>query len=235
MAVVRMGDVQREGSGAIVLDLGDLTRQGEQMLAKARRDAAMIVEQASQERARLLAGAREEGFARGLAEGREEGRREGLEAGKAAALAAHAASLRVLEQSWGTALEAFVADRERLLLDAKADVVRLALAIATRVTRRTYAHDPTVIGALLEGALSLIAKPTRLVVRVCPADEPLAREAIPGLRTALSRVEHIDVIADPSLARGSCVVGTREGGEVDASIGVQLDRIARALVPEDAA
>lgn len=234
MPVLRMGDVERESRGAIVLDLGDLTRQGDELRARARRDAAGILEQAAKERAALLAGAREEGYAAGLAAGLAEGRAKGHAEGLAAALAERKPGLEALERSWHAALGAFVADRERLVQDAKADLVRLALAIATRVTRRTYEHDTATVGALLESALAAVTKPTRLVVRVCPRDEAEAREALPALMAGLARVEHVEVRGDDALAPGSCIVATGEGGEVDASIGVQLDRIARALVPEDA-
>lgn len=234
MAVLRLGDVVREGSGAIVLDLGDLTRQGDVLRARAKRDAEIILEQAARERARIIAGAREEGHATGLAEGRLEGHKQGLAEGRAAALAERRSHLTTLEQSWNAALAELTAGRERLLQDARADLVRLALTIATRVTRRTYEHDPAVVGALLAAALETISRPTRLVVRVNPEDDANAREALPALMATLTQVEHVDLRPDATLKRGSCVVSTTDGGEVDSSIGVQLDRISRALLPEAA-
>lgn len=233
MAVLRVGDAMRTAAGAVVLDLGDLKRQGEAIRARAQGEAEEILRQARREREALLSGAREEGRAQGLREGREEGRRAGQEEGRSAALAERRAALAGLEKAWTDALAEFVRLREHLVLEARAEVIRLALEIARRVTRRKIEADPAVVGEQLAAVLGLVTRPSRLMIRVHPEDEPLAREALPVLLASLSQVEHVELRPDPGLSRGSCVARASTGAEIDATIHTQLDRIAAALLPEE--
>ncbi|CAG0999504.1 V/A-type H+/Na+-transporting ATPase subunit E [Phycisphaerales bacterium] len=235
MAVLRMGEAMRTTAGAVVLDLGDLKRQGEAIRARSQAQAEEIVRDAHREREALIAGAREEGRAEGMRAGREDGMRAGREEGKAAAVAERRAALQALEKSWSDALAEFVRMREHLMIEARSDIVRLALEIAQRVTRRKVDADPGVVGELLGAVLALITRPTRLSVRLHPEDEPLAREVLPALLESLSHVEHVELRPDPSLPKGSCIARTPTGSEIDASVTTQLDRIASALLPEGSA
>src|SRR6185436_20924680 len=106
---------------AIVLDLGDLSRQAEGVRSPAKADAEAILKQAAAERQRLISGAREEGLARGIEEGRKQGLDEGRKLGEAAALTERREALQKLEQAWSAALDEFLAARERMLLDARQD------------------------------------------------------------------------------------------------------------------
>ncbi len=234
MGVLRTSDAERAVSGAIVLDLGDLRRQGDELLARARREAARIVDDARAERERLLAGAREEGRAAGRAEGRSAGLDEGRAQGRAEAAAAHGATLKVIEDTWRASLQAFAGERERMLQEAQTDVLRLALRLGEKVTRVTLAARPEACVAQVRDVLALIARPTRLEVRVHPDDEPLVREALPALAGALGAGAHAELLTDATIARGGCLVRTPGGGGIDATIETQLDRIARALLAEDA-
>jgi flagellar assembly protein FliH len=232
MAVLRNGDALRLGSEAIVLDLGDLARQGEALRERARREAEEILAAARAERERLIVGAQKEGYARGFEEGRAEGLRQGLEEGRRQGLAERSAELASLEKAWTDAVTEFRSRREVLLREARDRLIWIALEIARRVTRRQYEHDPgAVVRELLDAALELAGRASHVVVCVNAEDESLARQAIPGTMKLLAAGAHVEVRSDPSLPRGSCVVRTDAGGEVDASIGTQLDRIARALLP----
>jgi len=67
---------------------------------------------------------------------------------------------------------------------------------------------------------------------VCPLDRGAIDEALPGLLARYSQAQHIEVVDDASLGRGS-VVARLAGGEIDATIGTQLVRLVEALVPAD--
>ncbi|MCH7962156.1 MAG: hypothetical protein IIC49_07450, partial [Planctomycetes bacterium] len=64
-----------------------------------------------------------------------------------------------------------------------------------------------------------------------PEDEAIAREALPGIVAQLAEVTHADLLEDPEIQRGSCVVRTAGGGEIDGSIGTQIDRMVSVLLP----
>ncbi len=231
MAVIRQSQAHRIVQDAIVLDLGDLTRQGEQVRALAKEQADAILAKAQADRQRLLASGKDEGFAKGHAEGLAKGLEEGRKQGHDAALAERRQALDALLAGWSAAVEAFERDRDRLLQEARADVLRLAVMMGERITRRTVEVDPHVITAQLEAVLALLSQPTRLTISINPDDEALARESLPTLLARLSAAHHVDLRPDPALPRGSCTASTQGGGRIDASIPTQLDRMVAALLP----
>lgn len=232
-----MGMIRQTASGpalkdAIVLNLGDLSREAHALAERARAEADRILAEARQERQRLIESASGEGYAKGHAEGLARGREEGLAAGKAEALTEYRERLGAIEAGWGEALSVFVGERGRLLAEARADVVRLAVLLAERLTKRRLELDPGLVVDQVESVLRLVARPTRLVIRLHPLDLPLVREAMPGLLSRLPMAEHVELVTDAALERGSCVATTAGGGMIEAAIGSQLERIAAELLPE---
>ncbi|MDX2130557.1 MAG: FliH/SctL family protein [Planctomycetota bacterium] len=234
MGVLRAAEAERAASGAIVLDLGDLKRQGQEIISRARREADRIVADARREREQLVSSAASEGREQGLRDGREQGLREGREAGRAEARAAHEAALRDVERRWREALESFSQRRDQLLLEAKTDVLRVAVRLGEKVTRRTIAAHPEACVTQVGETLAMIARPTRVLVLVHPEDEPLVRAAFPALTRTLGESAHAELRADDSVGRGGCIVRTAGGGAIDATIDTQLDRLGAALLGEDA-
>jgi flagellar biosynthesis/type III secretory pathway protein FliH len=234
VALIRQANAKSMARDAIVLDLGDLVAQGELLKARARAEADQILAEARTERDRLRRGAAEEGRREGLARGQEEGQKQGRETGRAEAVALHRETLAKLQESWVGALAFFDGDRDRMLLEARLDIVRIASIVAEMVTKRALHLEPDRVTDQLAAVLSLIARPTRLTVAVHPDDEPCIREALPALTTTFAAAGHAELTPDPTLERGSCVVRTATGGEIDASIRTQLRRIADTLLPEGA-
>lgn len=248
MALIKQTTSTVYARDAVVLNLGDLQRQGEQIVEQARRRADAIVKEAQAERERLLAGASELGRQEGHAKGYAEGLEQGKTAGQAQTMAEVRPRLEALQAAWAGALDAFLADRARMLHEAETDVLRLAVAIAERVTKRVVLLNPAVVVDQLRAALGLIVRPTALDLAISPDDRALAAQALPDLLKRFPSVLHAELLDDPTLPRGSCVVRTRGGrpdaaeaatetggggGEIDASIGTQMERIALALLPGD--
>ncbi len=234
MPLIPRADAEIIARDAVVLNLGDLERRGERLKTDAQAQAQAIISEAQAERERLIADAHEAGFAQGRAAGHTEGKAAGLEEGRAQSMAELTPALQAMSEHWGAAVETFVNARDQMLTEARTDVVRLATLIAQRVTKRIIELDPGVVAAQMGEALGLLATRTKPCISVHPDDEALAREAIPALLARLESVEHITLETDPSLVRGSCIVRTPSGGEIDASITTQLDRIVADLLPDDA-
>lgn len=232
MALIHAAQRREVVAGAVALDLADLTRQGEAIVARARAEGERIVAEARRERERLITGAAAEGHAQGLAQGLAEGRARGRDEGYAAALAERSEQLARLQRAWESALAEFTGRRDAMLLEAKQDVVRLAVRLAERVTRRIAEGDPGVIAAQVQAVLARVVRPTRLVIRLHPSREELARAALPRLLGAYARVEHVEIVADPDVPPDACIARTAAGGEIDASIGTQVERLARAILAE---
>jgi flagellar biosynthesis/type III secretory pathway protein FliH len=232
MALIRKSMAQTLARDAVVLDLGDLVRQGDAIKAKARADAEAIVAEGRAERERLIAGAAEEGRAQGRSKGMEEGRAQGQAEGRQAALAEFQERLGKLEVGWMAGLAAFDAERDRMLLEARQDIVRLAAVVAELVTKRAVSLNPETVHEQVGAVLALLSKPTRLTLVVNPDDEAIVREALPALCQKYAAAAHVDMGTDASIARGGCLAKTAGGGVIDASITEQLGRIAEALLPE---
>lgn len=244
MPVIKSSTSPLLARDAVVLDLSDVARQGEAIIAAAKKRAAEIVAEAQSTRARLIGDAAAVGKAEGLAEGLAEGHRAGAEQGRATALVEQRAALLALVEGWSAALRSFASARQGLLDEAGRDVLTLAMTIARKVTRRILATDPAVPAEQLRSVLELVMRPTRLVVRAHPEDVSLMRQALPELVTQFDAAGHVELSEDPAAPRGTCsarladersggaaAAGGAPGGEIDASVEVQLDRIAEMLVP----
>jgi flagellar biosynthesis/type III secretory pathway protein FliH len=231
VALIRQANAKSMARDAIVLNLGDLVAQGELLKARARAEADQIVAAANAERDRLLKGAAEEGRKTGHAQGLEEGLRQGRDAGRAEAVKSQHEALARVQDAWVSALGSFDADRDRMLPEARHDIVRLAALVAEMVTKRTVELEPARVADQVAAVLALVTRPSRLAVAVHPDDEPVVREALPGLAARFESANHAELVADASLSRGSCVVRNATGGEIDASIETQLRRIVDTLLP----
>lgn len=235
MAVLRQAEAARIAAQAVVLDLGDLKRQGEEMRGRALAEAARIVQEAQKERARLIADAREVGKAEGFAQGRQEGLAKGLEEGRQQGLAERKAALGQIEAAWVGGLESFLSRREEMLQAAKTDVLKLAAEVARRVVKRVVELEPSVVEGQMEAAIRECSRGTKLVVAVSAADEALARAALPRVMGALGAGASAELMVDEKLTGGSCVIRSAGGGEVNAEIQTQLERVIDAVLPREAA
>lgn len=234
MALIKRADADTALHRKVTLDLGDLARRAALMREAAEAEAARILAAAHEERRRLLDGAAEEGRRQGFAEGRGEGLEAGRTEGHAAALAECRGRLEEIEKAWAASVETFERERETILVESRREVIELAVAIAERVVHRVIEVEPGVIEDQLRELLALVAAPTTLIVRIHPEDEPLVAEALPALRERLIGGIHVRLVADSSVGRGSCTARTLGGASIDATVGTQLDRLVRELLPERA-
>jgi len=230
MAIVKHTQAERLARSAVVLDLGDLKRQAAELLGQARAEAASIVADAQAEARRRI----DESAGRGFDEGHRKGLDEGRAAGRAEALDAARAEFRdrfeALDQRWSAAVADWERRRRALLLEAEQDVLAFAFALASRVVHRIVERDPTIVADQLRAVLFLLGRPTRIAIRIHPDDRPTVESMLPALHELLPAGEHAALNDDASVGRGGCIIATA-GGEIDASIATQLDRIAAALLP----
>lgn len=215
---------------AIVLDLGDLKRQGEAIIDHARAEADRIVAESREEAKRLTAEAESVGREQGFRQGLEEGRKKGAEEAAAETTAAYQERLDALEASWRKALDEWQSRRERLFSDAAEDLLDLSLNIARRVIQREIAADRSVVRDQLQAALEMTAAATSVTIVVHPGCRDFLEPLLPGLIETLDRPLHATLRSDDSISPGGCIVRTK-GGEIDARVETQFDRIIEALLP----
>ncbi|MEO1007050.1 MAG: FliH/SctL family protein [Planctomycetota bacterium] len=230
MAVIPRADAEALARDAIVLDLGDLSRQGEALLARAQAAATQIITDARAERDRLIEGAAERGHREGDARGYAEGLARGREEGSAAAVAEMREQVDAFTEAWTRALEGFESLRRAILGEARRDVLRFAALMGERVAKRQVELDPDLAAAQLDAALELVMRPSRVRVRVSPDGSAALQRALPALAARLDASTDVDVVVDEALSPGSVLVEA-DATRIDATIETQVQRIVDALLP----
>lgn len=230
MAILKSAGTDQRAHHAIVFDMGDLRREAEQLERDSHARARVILEKARIEKQQILEHELGEGFKEGKAKGHEEGLELGRVEGRDEALSETRELVAQLCEQWQEALGRFETDRDGLIAAARSDLLRLAIAIAERVTKRSIAAEPSIVQDQLKAALEQTLDCTRLNVEIAKEDQELIERVLPTLVARFARGAHIDLTPQDSLSRGSIVLRS-VGGSVDASIETQLDRITEALLP----
>ncbi len=216
---------------AIVLNLGDLSKQAAALRAKAEVDAKRIVEAAEAEAARLTAGVEEAGREAGYAAGHAEGLEQGREAGHAEALEQGVERAAAVAERWGALADEWEARRDEMDREAREAVLDLALRLAAKVVHRVIEVDQEVVTGQVAAALELVMSPADVVVRVHPEDRAAVQDVLPSLAKRFAHLRHLTLTEDEAVDRGGCVLTFGEGG-VDATVETQLRRIAELIAPE---
>lgn len=231
MALIKQSDRSVAAREAIVLNLGDLRREADRMREEAEASCARMLAEAKAERARILEGASEEGYEAGYREGYAKGVEQGAQDGSEKAYAEASERAAAIESSIAGLFERIEQERDRMLREAKDDVLLFACSFAERVTKRAIELDDRVAPSQLEASLKLVLDATGLRILVHPAD----REACDRVMPVLSRERGADGAVrfeeDETLTRGSVVIRTKRG-MIDASIDGQIGRIIEGLIGE---
>jgi flagellar assembly protein FliH len=120
--------------------------------------------------------------------------------------------------------EQFSRERVRYFAEVEAEVVRLALAIATRVLHREAKLDPLLLSAAVRVALEKVAEGSATVLRV-PVTEV---EQWRGVFLAQAPGPSVQVVGDERLGQGECVLDTNVG-KVELGASAQLSEIEQGF------
>jgi len=206
-------------------------------------EAHQVVQSAHQFKAKILAQAQAEGQAlreksdrQGYEEGFARGQREGLEQGRNQAYAdaqreflSEQAQLLSTVSNLVTGLEEM---KEALLDRAQRDLLVFAVAVAERITKRTGLLDRYVAVANAKEAVRQIGLRTDLKARVNPVDLDALRRYAAELSAELGAESHLELIEDPSIEPGGCIVGSPTS-TVDATLAQQFEQAAAILLGDE--
>ncbi len=122
------------------------------------------------------------------------------------------------------ALERFTEQRAKYFRQMENEVVQLALAVAKKILQREAALDPTMLAALVRIALDRMSAGPAVRLRLAPADVAAwqHQNAFADARYAC------EIIADPTLAAGACLVET-ELGTADFGFEAQLKEVEQSF------
>jgi flagellar assembly protein FliH len=230
LAVIKQSQAREVLHHADVFDFADVKQQAQQLIDAAQQQATEIVQAARHEAGRLTSGAAEAGYARGLEQGLNEGRERGQREGFESTVKELKPKLEATLAAWNDALDRWESERTCMFLEARRDVLELALKLARKVVHRHIELEPEIVSDQLAAALMYVGKTSSLLVSIHPRDREMLDRTLAPILERLGRAEHVTLREDESLARGGCVIRT-EGGRVDASIETQLRRLTESLLP----
>lgn len=206
-----------------------LEEKARNLLDDARRQADRIIAEAEAEGRRraseLEAAARPAGFEQGRREAYEQARVEAQRTARDEARDTYAK----LSQALTKALMEFEENKRRMLATAESGVINLALAVTRRVCKCEVGRASPAARMNAAALLEMVKHEADAVLRLHPADLETVKSALPEMTAGVQRCEHVELIADESVARGGCVLQSRSG-TIDATIETQLDRVAEALM-----
>jgi flagellar assembly protein FliH len=108
------------------------------------------------------------------------------------------------------------------------EAAAVALEVAARIVRAEIAVRPERVLDVVRAAIRRATDRERLLIHVNPADLQICRDGAPELMTQMGGIMRIDVVDDPRIATGGCILETPTG-DVDATLAGQLARIHEAL------
>lgn len=185
------------------------------------------LEMARTEADRLIADAREavDGIRR---EARQQGLQQAQETARQQSREELARCLDTALPALDRAVASIEREKAHHLQQCERHVVRLAIAIAERVIRREVSRTPEITLELIRESLALAASSEQITVHLHPADYETLHDSLSQLAARHSGTKPWDLIADPQLTPGACLVKT-EFGVIDQQFQSQLARIEEEL------
>jgi flagellar assembly protein FliH len=158
----------------------------------------------------------------------EAGRQTAERRSDSRASAALTEQLNTLLPALRRAVEQIEQARAGLLAHWQQQAVRLSCKIAARIVRRELASQPEITANLVAEALELVTAQGGVRVLLCPADVQTLRPHVTRVAAELSRLGTVEIVADPKVTAGGCIVETRYG-TIDQRVETQLARIEEEL------
>jgi flagellar biosynthesis/type III secretory pathway protein FliH len=118
---------------------------------------------------------------------------------------------------------------KQLVQESEAEVVRLALAVAAAVLRRSVEVDPAWMDAAVKRALAQVPDRRSVAIRMHPTDSACLAERLRELTTRIAGLERVELIEDANLPRGSCILQS-QGTRLDTSLAGCWERLAAQLL-----
>ncbi|MCW5893760.1 MAG: hypothetical protein KIT14_24870 [bacterium] len=151
------------------------------------------------------------------------------QAGFAQARAELAAEIDAGHRTLAESLESLARFQAQLRSRYERELLLVALGVARKVVQQELQERPEIWMAMLRAAVRQAVDRERILIRVPPALAAWLLEHAPELKAQLEDVKEMQIVDDPALPPGGCIVESRYG-EVDIGVETQLAVAERALV-----
>jgi flagellar assembly protein FliH len=132
-------------------------------------------------------------------------------------------------ESFVKSLEELASFRTEMRARYERELLELALGVARKVVRQELAERPEIWLGMIRHAVRRAVDRERIAIRVPRRLMAFLREGLPELRASLEDVKELELVEDPSLPDGGCVIESRFG-DIDIGVETQLAAAERALV-----
>lgn len=166
--------------------------------------------------------AREEGSRKGF----EEGYRDGWEAARSEAVEIIRAA-SALRDGMESARAAFL---RRLELE----LAEMALEVGEKLALNRLREDPETVREMVRAVISRATDRRNLRVRMNPKDLRSLAECERELNSLFAEAGDVEMVEDAGILPGGCVVET-PAGTIDARLECRLERVRKAVLPEEEA
>ena len=126
------------------------------------------------------------------------------------------------EQARAAVIERIEEAASERLEELEQELAGLIASMAEKVIRRKVKAEDDVVLDVVRATIAQAAGANRLTVRVAASDEPLVREATAELLALTKGAAELEIVADPGVGPGGCIVET-ERGRFDARIETQIE------------
>jgi flagellar biosynthesis/type III secretory pathway protein FliH len=185
-----------------------IKQQAERELEDYRKDAFAHIDDEKEE---LLEKAFQEGFERGTQEGEKQF------AEKSNSL------LRTIDEA--------IREKNRIVRDAKKEILQLALKAAEQIIAAEIALSPAAGLKIVDEAMKRITDTDKVIVRVAPKDLAYVQENKGRLSQHFGEIKQLIIQEDKKLAPGGCIIETKLG-YIDSTLSTKMEVIEKALMAQ---
>jgi flagellar biosynthesis/type III secretory pathway protein FliH len=117
---------------------------------------------------------------------------------------------------------------DRLAAEARSDALEIGFMVARRILEADITANFEHLVGLVRSAIRRLGESRQIKLHMCPEDARLIQELLNKEGPQEISSAQIEVMADPSLRRGDCVV-VGDLGTVDGRINTRLEELRQAL------
>jgi flagellar assembly protein FliH len=126
------------------------------------------------------------------------------------------------------AMETLRAQAARLAEQARTDALEIGFQVARKILETEVRTSTEPLFALVKTALRRAGDSRRVTLRLCPDDAARIQAAEPGSDTGDLSSARVEVVPDPGLQPGDCLVET-DYGQIDGRVETRLAELQRAV------
>ena len=194
-----------------------------ELTEEARIEAEKIIEEARQQADEILSDAEEKATAL-RSNATEEGRQEGYKAGQIEAFNEFSDKEKALYERE----EELKSEYLRKEQEMEGDLLDTILDVFSKFFSIEFSDKKEILLKLIENALSGIENSKEFLIHVCSSQLSAMNEKKAYLREKVGESASIDIIEDPTLSEGGCLIET-DGGVFDCSVDTELESLVKDL------